>query len=101
VGLETDPKKLIEAAVECVDFDDAPPPLELRIAWDCHRWNTQPEPGGLMDQSYELIHRMDVVENIYNTLTRMRSLVGDQIHNLTESERRLIKWLMDIKVFNG
>jgi hypothetical protein len=100
LGAEANPKKLIEAAVAAVE-EGAPPPIELRIAWDCHRWNTNPGSGGLMDQDYGLIYRMDVTENIYNSMSHLRSLKGDQIHTLSDGERDLIQWLREIKVLNG
>lgn len=96
LGAEASPKKLIEAAVAVVE-EGAPPPLELMLAWDCHRWETLPDAGGLLDQDYRLLMLMKVASNIHDTVTRLRSLVGDQIHSLSDNERRIIKWLRDEK----
>lgn len=82
------------AVVECV-LDDAPPPLELRTAWMCKRWNCLPESGGLYEQDYRLIRRMNYTESIYNAVVRIRELKGKNIHQLTENERKILKMLMD------
>lgn len=54
-----------------------------------------PEAGGYFDQDAELINQMAVLGNVYDTITRMRSLRGRDIHSLSTSERYLIRQLRD------
>ena len=75
--------------MKCVD-EGAPPPPELITAWDVERWHALPESGGLYDQDYLLMHRMKVAVNIYNALSGYRNLKGNQIHNMTDSQRRMV-----------
>ena len=91
---ERDPKKLIEAAVKAADEGETPPP-ELRLAWWCEQWNALPENGGLYQQDHKTIRRMTALTNIYNLVTRVRNMKGAQIHNLTTSERRILRALRD------
>jgi len=87
----------MQAVVECIT-DDAPPPVELRIAWQCNRWNTLPESGGLYEQDYRTLLLMTATSNIYNAVTRMQNLKGKRIHELTEAERKVIRVLVDNKI---
>ena len=84
--------------MECATHGE-PPPAELRQAWECERWKTLPEPGGLNDQEYSLLTRMAVLDNVYSTVHRFRNLHGEQINYLTTSERRLIRYLIDQGLF--
>jgi hypothetical protein len=87
--------------VECVDSDE-PPPAELRLAWDCKYWNTMPDAGAYYDQDYFLLMRMRSLSNIYNVMTKLRNAHGAQIHSLTENDRKLLKYIMDLGlIFNG
>lgn len=54
----------------------------------------------MLDQDYALITKMHALSNVHSTIQYLRSLEGDQIHNLTESQRRLIKYLLDNGMFN-
>lgn len=84
-----------------VVYDDGPPPKELRDAWLCKRWNCLPDAGGLHDQDWLYTQRMVVLENVHDALKRYRSAVGAQIHNLSDNERAILKWLMDLEVWHG
>ena len=57
----------------------------------------------MYDQPYETIQGMTVLTNVYNTVAYLRNLHGEQIHQLTDSQRRLLRWLMDqgINVLHG
>lgn len=70
--------------------------MELQVALDCRRWDTLPDAGGYLDQDYQLISRMGALMNVYNVLTHMRSLRGNQIHSLTDGERRVLRVLKDL-----
>ena len=87
-------KKLIARAVAVVDESEAPPP-DLVLSWRCERWGALPDAGGILDQDYATMHRMTVLSNVYNAMSRLRNAKGAQIHNLSQSERRIIKSLMD------
>ena len=87
-------KKLIGAVVECA-LDNAPSPIELRLAWQCERWNTLPDDGGLYKQDYQTLLRMSFTQNVYNAIVRVKALTGENIHQLTDNERKILKMLMD------
>lgn len=87
-----DPKKLIERAVDAARHGDAPPP-DLKLAWWCERYNCLPDAGGMHDQDYALIYRMNTLNNVYNTAQRVANMKGAEIHKLTQSELRLIAFL--------
>ena len=76
----------------------APPPAELSLAWDCQRWGALPDSGGLYEQDFVLVYRMDILSNIYNTVMRISNMYGAEIHNLTTQERLIIRWLRELKV---
>lgn len=78
--------------VAVVDMDEPPPP-ELRLAWWCGD-KLMPDSGGLLDQDYELWVKMKTLENVWRTISRLRNLKGEQIHSLSESERKLIAYLL-------
>lgn len=91
-------KKLIQAAVDCVSDPQATPPPELRLYWMCMRYGSLPEPGGLLDQDAGLMGRMSLLGNVYDTVQRVRGLVGDQIHDMRPEDGRLLAWLDRIGV---
>ena len=68
------------------------------MAWWCDRFNALPEAGGVMDQDYALMGRMSVLDNAYSFVTRLRSLKGEQIHSLTDPERRFWASLIEMGV---
>lgn len=99
--VEVRPKKLIAAVVECVD-DDGQPPAELELSWQCERWHALPDVGALLDQDARRMYVMAALSNIYNALSHMRNCEGAQIHSLTNSERSILRMLIDLKlIFNG
>ena len=55
------------AAADHAQDSKVPPPPELELAFTCHRWNSLPESGGVLDQPAGLLRRMSAVENIYNS----------------------------------
>lgn len=78
----------------------APPP-ELALLWDCERYNCLPDSGGLLNQDYQTMHRMSAYGNIYKTICKLDNAKGKQIHQLTNQERGVIKWIMDKGLLNG
>lgn len=69
-----------------------PLPPELRLAWLCGESHL-PEQGGILDQDFVTLHRMNVYRNVHQVVKHFRSLRGAAIHTLTDDERRLIKAL--------
>ena len=57
-----------------------------------------PDAGGVHDQDYTLMQRMAALQNVYRAVQRLRSSQGAEIHSLTDSERRVIRYLMDQKI---
>ena len=88
-------KKLIEAVVASLDGDEDPPPV-LRLSWMSKKYGALPEAGGVMDQEYAMLHRMDIVSNIHDAISRLRGFKGDAIHGMSTGDRRLIKSLRDM-----
>ena len=80
-----------------------PPPADLSLAWKCNHWGALPDGGGMYDQRYRTMQNMAVLSNVYETVSYMRNLHGEQIHRLTDAQRRLIRWLIDqgISVLSG
>jgi hypothetical protein len=87
-------KKLIRAAVEVLT-QNAPPPVELRLAWLCETWGTLPDEGGMNNQDYLTISRMTGLSNVYNVVTKWRNYTGEKIHLLTDHDRSVLRWMMD------
>lgn len=86
------------AAVVDSIVEGAPPPGELRLAWQCQRWGALPRAGGIYDQDYKTMMLMGATLNIYNSVTRVRSLKGKEIHRLNDAERKVLRVLMDNKI---
>lgn len=84
----------MQAVVECIT-DNAPPPAELTLAWQCERWHTLPDGGGYLDQDYRRVFLMTALANVHIAVTRARNLKGKDIHKLTDSERLILRSLMD------
>ena len=74
---------------------DGPPPPELRLAWQCQRWGGLPDAGGIYDQDALTLYRMSSLGNVYDTVKKVRSMIGKEIHRMSKSDRRLIKFLRD------
>jgi hypothetical protein len=48
------------------------------------------------------MHHMAACLNIYNAVTHLRNARGEQIHGLTDGERRILRLLVDMGLlFNG
>ena len=59
----------------------------------CMRYGALPEPGGLLDQDAGTRGRMSLLGNTYDTVQRVRGLVGDKIHDMRPEDGRLLVWL--------
>lgn len=75
---------------------NGPPPTELELVWLCERWNTLPEAGPMMEQSYRQLTDMAVASNVHRVVSRTRNLVGRQIHSLTDNERRILRTIKEM-----
>ncbi len=78
--------------------DGGPPPQELKLAWLVAQWGALPEHGGLYDQDARTLNRMTVLNNIYKVVSKLRGAQGDDIHNLSEADRRIIGELRKLNV---
>lgn len=81
--------------------ETAEPPAALRRAWYCEKWGALPRSGGVNDQSYREMHLMSTLSNVYFTITHYRSLTGNRIHTLTDGQRRVLRYLRDMDIWNG
>ena len=57
---------------------DEPPPQTLLDAWDCLRFHTLLEDGGLMNQPMGSVMRMNAALNIYNSF-KSRNNAADHV----------------------
>ena len=80
--------------MEAVDGEASPPP-ELRLSWECERYHCLPDGGGYFEQDYSLLTRMSVLSSVYSAYSRYRNAHGAQIHNLSEGDRRTLRYLKD------
>lgn len=64
----------------------------------CMRYGSMPDAGGLMDQDAGLLGRMSLLGSVYDTVQRVRGLVGEQIHDMRPEDGRLLMWLESIGV---
>ena len=82
--------------------DNGAPPPELMLSWDCERWHTLPEAGGLLDQDARLITTMKSLASIYAACSQWFNLKGKDIHRMSEQTRRILRMLLDNGIqFNG
>ena len=71
------------------------PPPELKIWWMCKELHTTPDDGGIYDQDEKQMNTMRTLDNIYSAVNRYFNLKGEQIHSLTDGERRILRILKD------
>ena len=76
--------------------DGAPPPDDLVLHDWCEKYHALPDAGGLFDQDYFRMMRMSVLANVHNAYARLRNMVGEQIHSLSEGDRRVLRSLRDL-----
>ena len=76
----------------------APPPKELVLGWDMEHWQALPDAGGLLDQDAGMMQRIRVLLNVHRVYSRLRNMKGDEIHKLTNSDRRIIGALKKMKL---
>lgn len=82
--------------MDAVRGDDPPP--ELKIWWMCKELGTPPNAGGILDQDERLMNTMRTLDTVYSAVYRYANLKGEQIHRLTDSERRVLRQLIDTGV---
>ena len=83
--------------MEAVD-GESPAPPDLRLGWECERFSCLPEAGGYLDQKYMRVSQMAALMNVYGAYAHYRNAHGTDIHNLSESERRILRQLKDMKL---
>lgn len=82
------------------DRKGAPPP-ELQLALFCGDYHL-PESGGILEQEYRLMRRMIYLGNVYRTVRKFRSLMGDAVNTeLNPSERVLLGELQAMGMLTG
>lgn len=85
--------------------DPDPPPImppELLLALLCEQYQTLPDVGAMLDQDYRRIFLMNNLLSIYRAVRKWHTAGGQNIHSLTDQDRRILKQLMDMGImFNG
>ena len=79
--------------MECGRWGEEPP-APLLLAWWCGE-SRLPDAGGVLDQDWQTWRQMTAARNVYNVVSRITNLQGEQIHTLNKSERRLWRYLID------
>lgn len=87
------PKRLVQAAVDAVDRG-GPLPTDVYLDQLSEKYHIPPRTGGLLEQDAGLIYRMNFLSTVYKTVSRLRGMVGAEIHDLSIGERRLIAFLL-------
>lgn len=64
----------------------------------CMRYGSMPDAGGLLEQDAGLLGRMSLLGSVYDTVQRVRGLVGEQIHDMRPDDGRLLVWLESMGV---
>lgn len=54
-----------------------------------------PESGGYLEQDYRIMTGMNIALNVYNAVTKVKDAHGAAIHNLSTSERMVLKPLVE------
>jgi hypothetical protein len=83
--------------VDCAN-GDGPPPPELSLGWQCERFNCLPDVGAYKDQDYQTMVFMTAFMNVHSVVKRWKTLRGKQVHSLTDSERKILRYLKDLGV---
>ena len=89
-GVGRDPKRIIGQVVEYAKWGGYAP-AELKLAW----WSSAPRLEELLNMDYSLFVRMRAADNIHRTVTKFRAFTDQRIHTLSDSERRLLRSLID------
>lgn len=76
-------------------YYDNPPPPPLELAWQCQRYHCLPDPGGFLDQDYSTVLQMTAVTNVHDAIMRFRNARGPEIHNVSDSDRAIFKFVLD------
>ncbi len=70
-------------------------PVALSLGQNCQGWNQLPEAGGYLDQDYKTMTEMNIALNIYSVVNKVKNAKGAAIHQLTNSERKILKPLVE------
>lgn len=94
-------KKVIQAAVTAARGGNEEPPPELRLYWQCRRFNALPDAGAVLDQDAGLLSRMTILGNVYETIQRVSGMTGEAIHDIRPDDGRILAWLDELGVQVG
>lgn len=93
------PKKLIRGAVRAARYGEpAPPPL--RLAQMCGAFHL-PDAGGVHDQEFATFNAMRTLDNVYSVVQAVMNMKGKQIHQMNMHQRRVVRFLLDLGVYDG
>ena len=87
-------KKLLRAAVAAASHEDKEPPPILSLYWQCMKWGTLPEAGGMNDQDYRTIFMMTILSRVYDAALAWHSPKT----KMTADQERVFLWLHEIGV---
>jgi hypothetical protein len=86
-------KKLIEAAVDAAKGKGNLPP-DLILLSQCRFWGLPLKTGGLQDQDYRTVTRMEYLASVYDTVKAWRN------GKMSEGQARLMARLVKMGVVN-
>lgn len=83
-----------------IDAGGPQPEAHMLSVW-ASRYNSLPSAAAILDEDYFLLVAMSQAAAFYDTLAYYRSLVGDQIHSLSHTQRVILRRLIDLGVWEG
>jgi len=86
-------KKLLRATVAAASNENKEPPPLLNLYWQCMKWGTLPEAGGMNDQDYRTIFLMNILFRVYDAARAWHSK-----EKMTADQEKTFLWLHDIGV---
>ena len=78
------------------------PPPELKLAWQCKEWNTLPYGGGVLDQPYGLLSKLQELYGVWQAMKLYRESSGEaEFMTKFESEYEVVKEIRKLRKKHG
>lgn len=79
------------------------PPPELKLAWQCKEWNTLPYGGGVLDQPYGLLNKLQELYGVWQAMKMYRESSGEaEFMTKFEIEYEIVKNIRKLREkYNG
>ena len=84
----------MRAVVAAASREDKEPPPILNLYWQCMKWGALPKVGGMNDQDYRTIFKMNILSRVYDAALAWHS----PKMKMTADQERVFLWLHEIGV---